>query len=153
MTDNDDKPDIQNSGISNEPETVIQNLAATEDKTLFHSDSVTHEGIDEPTRQFAASPDQAPTNQPTRLETEPTKILPDEAKDDDLVEDEPDENALRPGRLRFALICLFFVFVAGWCAINLVQQLSLVSEAPEWIVNWDDKRFVVVSVMPIFPSE
>ena len=41
MADNDDKPDTQNSGISNEPETAIQNLALAEDKTPLHSDGVT----------------------------------------------------------------------------------------------------------------
>ncbi|HEV8157902.1 MAG: hypothetical protein H0X49_08890 [Acidobacteria bacterium] len=52
MTDNHDEPDIQNSGISNEPETAIQNAVPTEDKTLLHSDALTNEAVDEPTRKF-----------------------------------------------------------------------------------------------------
>ncbi len=37
MTDNMDEPDIQNSGIANEPETAIQKPIANEDKTLLQS--------------------------------------------------------------------------------------------------------------------
>jgi eukaryotic-like serine/threonine-protein kinase len=153
MTDNDDKSGIQNSGISNEPETAIRNVAPTEDKTLLHSDGATNEGTDEPTRKFAASLDQVSINQSTGLETEPTKILPDEAQGKDLVEAEPDENELRPNRLRFVLVCLLFVFVAGWDAINLIQQLSVVSSAPEWTVNWENKRFTIISVTPDFANQ
>jgi hypothetical protein len=149
MTDKDE-PDIQNSGISNEPETAIQNAVPTEDKTLLRSDALTNEAIDEPTRKFAAPAGEPQTNHKTEFENEPTKILQDKSHNDEADEPPaaPDENALRPSRLRFALVCLFFAFVAGWCVINLVQQISVVSSAPEWTVDWEDKRFVVISVTP-----
>jgi hypothetical protein len=153
MTNNDDKPDIQNSGISIEPETVIQNLAPTEDKTLLHSDGVAYEEIDESTPKFPASPDPVLTNQTIGPESEPTQILPDETQEDDFVEESTDENELRPSHLRFALICLFFAFVAGWSVINLAQQLSAVSSAPEWTVDWENKRFTVISVTPDFADQ
>ncbi len=148
MTDNMDEPDIQNSGIANEPETAIQKPIANEDKTLLQSAALTGKVIDEPTQKFAAPDNQAQTNHKTEFETEPTKILRDESQDDDLAEEPPDENTLRPSRVRFALVCLFFAFVAGWSVINLVQQLSIVSSAPEWTVDWEDKRFTVISVTP-----
>ncbi len=129
------EPDIQNSGISNEPETVIQPPVPTEDKTLLRPNALTDRAIDEPTRKFDVPANQVQTNRKTEFETEPTKVLPDESQD------APDENALRPSRLRFALVCLFFAFVAGWSFINLVQQISVVSSAPEWTVDWEDKRF------------
>ncbi|MEP6703555.1 MAG: protein kinase [Acidobacteriota bacterium] len=153
MTDNDDKPEIQNSGVSNEAETAIQNVASTEDKTLLHSAGATHQRRDEPTRKFAAPPEEVRTNRPNAADTEPTKILADEVEDDDPVGKPADENELRPNRLRLVLVCLFFVFVAGWCAINLVQQLYVVSSAPEWTVDWVNKRFVVVSVVPDFADQ
>ncbi len=45
MTDNQDEPDIQNSGISNEAETAIQTPLPTEDKMLLRFDALTNEAI------------------------------------------------------------------------------------------------------------
>ena len=119
MTDKDE-PDIQSSGISNEPETAIQTPIATEDKTLLLSDALTNEAIDEPTRKFAAPAGEVQTNHKTEFENEPTKVLQDDSQDDDSDEPPaaPDENALRPNRLRFSLVVLMVVFTAGWTLLN-----------------------------------
>jgi serine/threonine-protein kinase len=151
MTDKDE-PDIQNSGISNEPETAIQTPISTEDETLLLSDALTDIAIDEPTRKFAAPAKETQTKHKTEFETEPTEVLQDEPQDDDLAEP-PDENALRPSRLRFALVCLLFVFVTGSIVISLVQQFSFKSESPEWEVNWVDKRLIVSEVKSNFADQ
>ncbi len=62
MTDKDE-PDIQDSGISNEPKTAIQNAVPTKDKTLLRSDALTDEVFDEPTRKFAAPAGEPQSNQ------------------------------------------------------------------------------------------
>jgi len=152
MTDNHDEPDIQNSGISNEPETAIQNAVPTEDKTLLHSDALTNEAVDEPTRKFAAPAGELQTNHKTKFENEPTKVLQDESQNDEADEPPavPDENALRPSHLRFALVCLFFVFATGANIINLAQIFGVTSSRPEWVTEWKEKRFIITAVDPNF---
>ncbi len=150
MTDKN-KPDIQNSGISNEPETAIQNAVPTEDKTLLHSDALTNGATDEPTRKFTAPADELQTNHKTEFEAEPTKILQVESPDD--ISDEPpatpDENALRPSRLRFALVCLFFVIMFIYAGINLYQSFLIQSSLP-FIAQRQGDGFVIASVRPGF---
>ncbi|MGI8642229.1 MAG: hypothetical protein ACR2MG_20050, partial [Pyrinomonadaceae bacterium] len=138
-----DKPDIQNSGISNEPETAIQNAVPTEDKTLLHSDALTVEAIDEPTRKFAATDNNAQINYKTEFENEPTKILQEESQDDDLVEEPPDENAMRPSRLRFSLVCLVFVNMFIFAGINIYEAFLIQSFAPYFAERQGDKRVIV----------
>jgi hypothetical protein len=151
MTDKD-KPDIQNSGTSNESETAIQKAVPNEDETFLQPGALTSDTIDEPTRLIAAPAGELQTKHKTEFEAAPTKILPGKPPDVEVDESlaAPDENALRPSHLRFALVCLFFAFVAGWIVINLVQQFSVVSDAPEWTVDWEDKRFTVISITPDF---
>lgn len=102
-----------------------------EDKILSRDNAPIDSPPEEPTRQFTAAPAEdeqtkikpAPETKPTEIfsdvEAEPTKILT-ETELQNASEFLPDENLLRPNRLRFALICLLFAFVAGWSVINLV---------------------------------
>ena len=86
-----------------------------------------------------------------KLENEPTKIFSaaeTPVADDD--EEPPDENALCPSRLRFALVCLLFVFVVGVSVINLVPQFTFKSEFPEWRTVLKDRREVIAFVNPNF---
>ncbi|HUR98144.1 MAG TPA: protein kinase [Pyrinomonadaceae bacterium] len=152
----DDKPDVGVPGVSEEPETAIQSVNATEHKTLLQTEPRTG-GEPNPAATAAGNP--AGTKDETEFETGLTAILPTESQSNadrqptKASDETSNENALRPNRLRFALVCLLFVFVAGWDAINLIQQLSVVSSAPEWTVDWEDNRFVVISVTPDFADQ
>jgi hypothetical protein len=90
MMDNEDKPEIQKSGISNEPETTIQTPIPTENKTLLLGD----EAIDKLPQKLQSMPVgyNATTEVGTMLDTEPTEVLPGS----ELQDNEPDENRLRP---------------------------------------------------------
>lgn len=127
MTDKD-KPNIQDSGISDESETAVQTPTPTGDKTLLRSAALADKAIDEPTRQFAAPAlEQEQNALQNAPDTEPTKIFSDNQTDKETDEPEieadeeknaPDENALRPSSLRFALVCLLLIFTAGWTLFN-----------------------------------
>ncbi|MDQ3748340.1 MAG: protein kinase [Acidobacteriota bacterium] len=145
MTDNHDEPDIQDSGISNKTETAIQTPIPTDDKTLLLSDALTVEAIDEPTRKFAAPAKKTQTNHKTEFENEPTEVLQYESQDDDLAEP-PDENALRPSRLRFSLVCLLYLFTVLWTILNIQQLFTIDSDFVGWDRKWDDNRLLVSSV-------
>ena len=89
----------------------------------------------------------APTIADDRLEE--TTLLSPEGTDEDearAVEKELTENALRPSRLRFALVCLLFIFAAGWSAINTRHALLRQSMSGDWDVRPVDGRLLVSDV-------
>ncbi|MDQ6787681.1 MAG: protein kinase [Acidobacteriota bacterium] len=100
--------------------------AKNEDRTLPHevvpTDESTRQSVapfaeDAPTK-IKSAPEISPTNL-FDVETEPIKISTD--SETEAAESVPDENALRPSKLRFALVSLFFLLVA----ISLVPGFGL----------------------------
>jgi len=141
----------------------------SEDKTLLSGDAEslsdtpppTDEYENEPTRRFAAPVnEQEQTALQNAPDTEPTKIFSENDTENkrgereieavDELRDAPNENALRPSRLRFALVCLLFVFVVGVTVIHLIPQFSFKSSFPEFNTELKDKRQVIAFVDPNF---
>ena len=149
MTDKD-KPDIRDSGISNESETVSEKPFQPEDSALSHSDALTIETTDEPTHKFDVPADQAQKNHQTKLENTPTEILSGDASQNEADSvNMPNENALRPSRLRFALVCLLFAIMFIFAGINTFQTFSIQS-FPPYVDAPEGDNFVIVSVRPGF---
>lgn len=148
MTDKD-KPDIQDSNISNEPETA----SPAKDKMLSHSDALTIETTDEPTRKFFAPAVQIQNDYQTGIENAPTEILSDaDFQNEENLLNTPNENALRPGRLRFAIVGLLFVIMFIFAGINSFQTFSIQS-FPPYIDAPKGDGFVIVSVRPGFEGK
>jgi eukaryotic-like serine/threonine-protein kinase len=122
MTDKD-KPDIQNSGISNEAETAIQTPIFTDEETLLFSDALTVDAIDEPTRKFVAPTQKILAEHKTKFKNERTKDLQDELQNDELDESKtaPDENTLKPSWLRFTAICFLCLLAIVSSSIGIYQ--------------------------------
>jgi predicted Ser/Thr protein kinase len=127
-----------------------------EDRILPREDSPIDASEEKSTRHFAeSSTDNAQTKIKPAPETEPTEILSDAETEtttilteiETEVEDEflPDENALRPSRLRFALVCLLFVIMFIFAGINIYQTFSIQS-FPPFITTLQENGFVIVSV-------
>lgn len=79
------------------------------DKTLLRN-SDTAGRIEEQTLKFQATTDESQTNNKNGFENAPTKLLQNEPQT------EPEENALKPSRLRFSVICLL-------CFLAVVSSL------------------------------
>ncbi len=86
-------------------------------------------------------------DEPTKIlsddESEPTKILSDAEP-----EEPPDENALRPSRLRFALVGLLFVFAVGALTIALVQVFSRQTIVSNIGASWENGRRIITQPEP-----
>lgn len=83
-----------------------------------------------------------------KLEGEPTKIsynYQTPVTDEEELPDAPDENALRPSRLRFALVCFLFVFVFGANVISLFQVFAVKSVKSGGAIDWIDDRLILTS--------
>ncbi len=135
-------------------------FSKNEDRTLPGGDAPVNAPQDEPTRQFTVPPAEdaqitiksAPKTKPTEtfrdVKTKPTKILTG-------IEKEPadksvfDENALRPSRLRFAVVCLLFVNMFVFAGINTFQTFSIQS-FPPYVDTPQGDTFVIVNVRPGF---
>jgi len=88
-------------------------------------------------------------------EDEPTKILPEsESEPTKILQnvEPPDENALRPSSLRFALVCLLFVLMVGAHLVQIVQNFSMTINDPVRIAIWEDRRLKVTAVDPDSPN-
>ncbi len=88
------------------------------------------------------------------LENEPTEIgfadETSETKEDELPP-APDENALRPSRLRFALVCLLFVNMFIFIGININFVFSIQSSLPFDTAPQGD-RILIVNVRQGFET-
>ncbi len=78
-----------------------------------------------------------------KLESEPSKIFSaaETPVDDD--EEPPDENALRPSRLRSALVCLLFVNMFIFAGINIYEAFLIQSFAPYFSERQGDRSVIV----------
>lgn len=113
MTDKD-KPDIQNSGISDEAGTISRNIASTNEKPLLHAATFIDEPVGDPT-QVLPPPIQTKTEEHSAR----TEVLSfDEANFNEAHGTASSENALQPSRLRYALVVLLLIFTAGWTLLN-----------------------------------
>ena len=144
MSDEKHERDGKESVAFSEGENKAHAGALADDKTLRRTPApdappIPHERSLEPTRKLAASGEVQTAIQNTP-DTEPTKIFSnDETKrkaDEPEIEaadeekDAPNENALRPSRLRFALVCLLFVNMFIVAGINIYQAFLLQSSMP-----------------------
>ncbi len=89
-----------------------------------------------------------------KLENEPTEIgYADETSEteEDELPPAPDENALRPSRLRFALVCLLFVNMFIFIGININFVFSIQSSLPFDAAPQGD-RVLIVNVRPGFET-
>ena len=135
--------------------------ASADEKTLLRTPTpaadqppISNEKLKDPTRNFVAS-SEAQTALQSAPDTEPTKIFSNdetkrkagepeiEAADEE--KDAPNENALRPSRLRFALVCLLFVNMFIVAGMNIYQAFLLQSALPFGRELKGD-RFVIVNV-------
>jgi hypothetical protein len=114
--ENPDRDGKESGGLSKR-EIVVHAGASTDAKTQRltpvpapEAPLITEKKSLEPTRRFAAS-SEAQTALQNASDIEPTKTFSkDETeREADEPKDIPDENALRPGRVRFVLVCLLFV--------------------------------------------
>ena len=89
-----------------------------------------------------------------KFENETTKISPaDETFEiEEESADAPDENALRPNRLRFALISLLFVNMFIFAGIN-IRQTFLIQSVPPFVTAPQGDGIVIVNVRKGFEDE
>ncbi|MBC7899526.1 MAG: protein kinase [Saprospiraceae bacterium] len=106
---------------------------------------------DKPTIQFAEPVDDSlPTANQDSPETDPTKINSVERFENTYSPAARDENALRPSRLRFGLICLLFIFTSGWLVLNNFNLFSQNSSLPGWYAAWSGEHYSIVWIDPNF---
>lgn len=133
MSDENPDRDSKESAALSKRELEAHAGASADEKTLLlaptpasDAPSITDEKSLEPMHKFAAL-SEAQTALQNAPNTEPTKIFPTDETDhygDEEIEAANDvrgaggENALRPSRLRFALLLLMLVFTAGWMLLN-----------------------------------
>jgi eukaryotic-like serine/threonine-protein kinase len=115
-----------------------------------YTPSITDVEALEPTRRFAAS-SEAQTTLHKAPETEPTSIFSKDKteREADELKVIPDENALRPSRLRFVLVCLLFVNMFVVAGVE-IYQASLVRSALPYVTEVQADSLVIVSVRPGF---
>jgi hypothetical protein len=89
----------------------------------------------------------------TSPNTKTTKLLDDTETDNyEKLQTAPDENTLRPSRLRFALVCMLFLYVAMWSGLNIQYKLGISSDFPEWQTTASG-GFVISDVKPHYADK
>ncbi|MFN2456321.1 MAG: protein kinase, partial [Pyrinomonadaceae bacterium] len=160
--------DEKESSAFSEGENKARAGTSADEKTLLRTPTpaadqppISNEKLKDPTRNFAAS-SEAQTALQNAPDTEPTKIFSDKETDKETDEteieaadaplDAPNENALRPSRWRFALVCLLFVNMFIFAGINIYEAFLIQSIAPYFAERQGDNR-VIVRVSQGFENE
>ena len=129
----------------------MQNSGEDSAKTIGESGDATRQFANDAQPEIKAAPETEPTEIPFDADTAPTEVLTEiEAETAD--EYVPDENALRPNRWRYALVCLLFVNMFVFAGINTFQTFSIQS-FPPYVDAPQGNRIVIVNVRSGFEGE